>query len=309
MAPLLQETVPMHITLVYNPNAGDGLDGRELTALLEGAGHDVRTVPRKGNWHRKLVKPTDLVVAVGGDGTITEVAVALAGTEVPMAILPMGTANNVGKTLGLLGDARPVIESWNGAEPEPFDLGTASGPWQESLFVESFGAGAVASLITARDDIDASSLLLGRVTDRSLHRLGVLLDEEPMRHWSVSIDGAQHDGEYVAVEILNIRFVGPNLPLAPDADPRDGMLDVVLIGREECKALRDYLSGRLTLAAAALPGLPVLRGRDIRLDVPEGVRLHVDDGPWPDDKALPNPAHLTVAVRPGALRVMPGAAA
>jgi diacylglycerol kinase family enzyme len=298
----------MRITLVYNPKAGEGLDGRDLTALLEGAGHNVRAVPRKGKWQAALAKPTDLVVAVGGDGTITQVAVALAGTPVPMAILPMGTANNVGKTLELLGDARPVVASWDHIEPQPFDLGTVSGPWQESLFVESFGAGAIASLITARDDIDASAVLLGRVTDRSLHRLGVLLDEEPMRAWSVSIDGAQHDGEYVAVEIMNIRFVGPNLPLAPDADPRDGMLEVVLIGPQECEALRDYLTGRLTLAAADLPPLPVLRGRDIRLDVPAGVRLHLDDGAWPDDTALPNPVSVAVAVHPGALRVMPGAA-
>jgi diacylglycerol kinase (ATP) len=296
----------MRTTLVYNPNAGEGLDGGELTALLERAGHAVRTVPRKGRWRRKLAKPTDLVVAVGGDGTITKVAVALAGTDVPMAILPMGTANNAGKTLELLGDARPVVESWDRAEPQPFDLGTVSGPWQESLFVESFGGGAVANVIALRDDIDASPVLLGRVTDRSLHRLGLLLEEEPLRHWSVSIDGSQHDGEYVAVEILNIRFVGPNLPLAPEADPRDGMLELVLIGPQECEALRDYLSGRLTLAAAELPRLPVLRGRDIRLDVPAGVRLHIDDRAWPDDSGLPNSVSVTVGVRPDALRVMPG---
>ncbi len=117
----------MRITLVYNPTAGDGVDPEELKALVEGAGHEVRVASKKGDWQKRLrKKPTDLVVAVGGDGTIGEVAVELAGSDTPMAILPMGTANNVGRTLELLGDARPVIESWDRVEPKPFDLGVVA---------------------------------------------------------------------------------------------------------------------------------------------------------------------------------------
>ena len=295
----------MRITLVYNPTAGDGIQPDELTSLLEGAGHRVRAVSRKGDWRKALTRSADLVVAVGGDGTIRQVAVALAGSDTPMAILPMGTANNVGRTLELLGDARPVIESWQRLEPAPYDLGTVHAPWGEETLVESFGGGTVAALIGSPEDPAESAVLLGHETDRVLHHFGEILADEPMRPWSVSVDGVSYDDEYLAVEAMNIRFVGPNLPLAPGADPHDGLLDVVLVGADERPALQAYVRDRLALAAAALPRLRVVRGRNIRLTAPEGTCLHLDDTAWPA-KPLRDSSTISISVRPGAVRVMSG---
>ena len=296
----------MRITLVYNPTAGDGVDPDELKALVEGAGHAVRIASKKGDWQKRLKKPTDLVVAVGGDGTIGEVAVELAGSDTPMAILPMGTANNVGRTLELLGDARPVIESWDRVEPKPFDLGVVHAPWGEKSFVESFGGGAIAALICSPQDSAESSVLLGRETDRVLHRFGELLADEPLRPWAVSVDGTRLDGDYVAVEVMNIRFVGPNLPLAPSADPHDGVFDVVLVGANERRALLRYAHDRLKLVAADLPQLAGATGREITLRAPAGTSLHLDDASWPRIQPLEEAVDIRVSLRAGALRVMSG---
>jgi diacylglycerol kinase (ATP) len=295
----------MRITLVYNPTAGDGLEPDALTALVEDAGHEARLVSRKGDWRPVLAKPADLVVAVGGDGTVRQVAIELAESDRPMAILPMGTANNVGRTLELLGDARQVIESWKRVKPEPFDLGTVVAPWGDETFVESFGGGAVAALICSTGDSADSRVLLGRETDRALHQFGEILADEPLRSWTVSVDGVRHDGDYAAVEVLNIRFVGPNLPLAPDADPRDGLFEVVMVGTHERRALQAYVRDRLTMAAADLPRLPVLRGRNVTLGAPAGVCLHLDDAAWPA-KALRDPSTISLSVRPGAIQVLSG---
>ena len=296
----------MRITLVYNSTAGDGVDQGELTKLLEAAGHVVRVVSRKGDWQKALKKPADLVVAVGGDGTFRQVALAVAKSDTPMAVLPMGTANNVGRTLELLGDARPVIESWERLEAEPFDVGVVGASWGEARFVESLGGGAFAALICSPDDPAESSVLLGGEADRALHHFGEILADEPMRAWSVSVDGAPHDGVYAAVEVMNIRFVGPNLPLAHDADARDGRFDVVLIGPDERSSLLDYVRDRVAMAAAELPRLSVVQGREIRLVAPAGVHLHLDDEPWPSEQPLSGAATLSVSVREGALRVMSG---
>jgi diacylglycerol kinase family enzyme len=298
----------MRITVVYNPTAGDGVQPDELTAMLEDAGHEVRVLSRKGEWREGLTKATDLVAAVGGDGTIRRVAVELAGTDTPMAILAMGTANNVGKTLDLLGDARPVIESWQRLAPVALDLGTVHAPWGEETFVESFGGGAVAALIGSAEDPAESSVLLGRETDRVLHHFGELLADEPLRPWEVSVDGARHDGDYLAVEIMNIKFVGPNLPLAPGADPHDGLFEVVLVGADERQSLLRYIRDRLALAAADLPRLQVLRGRNVTLSAPAGVALHLDDASWPDEP-LRDASTICVSVRAGAVGVMTGAEA
>jgi diacylglycerol kinase (ATP) len=300
----------VRITAVFNPDAGDGVDKDALKALLEDAGHTARVVSTKKDWRKALRKPADLVVAAGGDGTICEVALELAEATAhdrPMAILPFGTGNNVGKTLGLVGDARPVIASWAAGAARPLDLAHVAAPWGDARFVESFGAGVIAALVESREAAEASSSVLGRETDRALHRLDVLLAEEKARSWSVTVDGASHDGRYVAVEVLNIKFVGPNLPLAPDADPGDGIVEVVLIGPDERGALRDYAAERLRMAASPLPALPCVRGREIQLVAPAGVRLHVDDQAWPDDEPLSRRTSLAVTVQPGAIQVLTGA--
>src|SRR5919106_1088044 len=124
---------PVRITLVHNPDAGGGVDADALVELIEEAGHEVRAVSAKKGWRKALRQPADLVVAAGGDGTVHKVALAMAGTDVPIAVLPLGMANNVGKTLEILGDARPVIGSWReGGESEPLDLGRVMSPWGEA---------------------------------------------------------------------------------------------------------------------------------------------------------------------------------
>ena len=157
---------PVRITLVTTPSAGNGLEPDALTALLEDAGHRVQAVSRREIGRRHWPRPTwwQRSVATGPSGS----SVLVAGSDTPMAILPMGTANNVGRTLELLGDARPVIESWERVEPVPFDLGAVHAPWGEETLVESFGGGAVAALIGSPEDAAESAVLLGHETDRVL---------------------------------------------------------------------------------------------------------------------------------------------
>jgi diacylglycerol kinase (ATP) len=293
----------VHITVIYNPTAGDGIESDGLTALLQEAGHQADVVSRKGRWRDALASPADVVVAAGGDGTVRQVAVELAGSDTPMAILPMGTANNVGRTLGLLGDARPVMRSWHGMRPIPFDLGTVHAPWGDDILVESFGGGAIAALIGSEEKPADSPVLLGQQSDRILHQFGEILEGEPLRAWSVMVDGVRHDGEYAVVQVMNIRFVGPNLPLAPDADPHDGLFEVVLVGAEERQSLLRYTRDRLAMAAAELPQLRLIKGRNVTLEAPARVRLHLDDAPWPEEP-LGEPATISISVRPGALQLL-----
>jgi diacylglycerol kinase family enzyme len=132
-----------------------------------------------------------------------------------------------------------------------------------------------------------------------------LLADEPLRPWEVSVDGARHDGDYLAVEIMNITFVGPNLPLAPDADPHDGLFEVVLVGVDERQALLRYTRDRVDLAAAGLPRLRVVQGRNITVQAPDGVRLHLDDGAWPAEP-LRDSCTVSISVRPGAVQILSG---
>jgi diacylglycerol kinase (ATP) len=266
----------MRVSLVYNPSAGGAQDARKLVALLTAAGHQVRRRSRKSRWREILQDPGDVLVAAGGDGTVRDVALAAAECGVPFAILPFGMANNVAKTLGIVGDTHAAIRRWE-QPARPFDIGELVTPGPPARFVESVGGGIFADLIGELRGKSDSQSLLGRETDRALHVLGRLNLGAEARPWEVTVDGRDCSGEYLAVEVLNVAFAGPNVPIAPNADPRDGQLDVVFIGPQHRHALAVYLDARLRLASGTLPSFLVQPGTRIELRAPAGTRLRVDD--------------------------------
>jgi len=115
--------------------------------MLEAAGFQVRYQSTKKSWKKAIQTPADLFVAAGGDGTVAEVIHAAAGTGVPVALLPIGTANNIARTLGIVGDAREIIERWRHATPRPFDLGTIKAGGLAERFVEGVGGGIFAEAV------------------------------------------------------------------------------------------------------------------------------------------------------------------
>jgi diacylglycerol kinase family enzyme len=294
----------VRISLVHNPTAGDGQDIDEVVKLLTDAGHEVRHRSSKGDWKKLLQDPGDVVVAAGGDGTVRKVALAAADRELPFAALPIGTANNIAKTLGLVGDARELVRSWDDTEGVAIDIGEVEASAGSRRFVEGVGGGWLAELIARAGEVEDELRLLGRETDRALHLLSdVLRDAKPSR-WRITADGTDLSGEYLAIEILNIRFVGPNVPLAPEADASDGLLDIVLVTDADRDGILDYLDQRLNLASGVMPPLRTARARAVELTAPPGPRLQVDDREWPEGRDLDEPIELEVRCLPGAVRML-----
>ena len=293
----------MKITLLHNPGAGDGQDVKALVRLIEDAGHDLRYRSSEQGWEKFLDEPTELVVAAGGDGTVGRVGLGAAARGLPFAAIPIGTANNIAKTIGLLGEAAELIASWStsASSRQPFDLGEASAPWGRARFVEGVGGGLVASLIAREDEIAADARLLGQPMDRALHLLSELVRKLPLRAWEIRANGKDLSGEYFGVEVLNTRFVGPNLPLAPDAFPGDGELDLVLLDDADREPLLAYLEQRLHLASGALPDFHTIRAENIDIIAPAGARWHLDDSNWPSADPPAENAKIAVRCLPGAL--------
>lgn len=269
----------MRATLIHNPSAGDAeLDESALKEMLSEAGFQVRYRSREEDWKKGLrdQEKSELVIAAGGDGTVTRVALELEGADIPLAILPLGTANNVARALGLVGSAQEIAARWKAAQPRALDIGVVSASWGEYRFIESVGGGVFARLIASAGD-DSLRLMTGAKGDRALAVLEDVLEEAEPSRWEIELDGRDLSGDYVAIEAMNTRFVGPKVPLAPDADPGDGLLDLVLIGSKERRLLLEYVGRRLREAAAEMPELPVERGRHVRLRSVEGLPLHVGD--------------------------------
>jgi len=310
----------MRLTVIHNPTSGDAsLSARALRSMLEEAGYQVHYASTEGAWENALQAPADLVVVAGGDGTVRKVVVAIAGTGVAFAILPIGTANNIAKSLGILGPTARIVRGWRGGRSRPFDVGVASAAWEDERFVEAFGGGLFARLISRGEAQagDATSFV-GRETDRALYLFHEILESATADRWELDLDGRDLSGSYLAVEALNTRFGGPNIPLAPDAATGDGLLDVVLVRGRDRRRLLASVRQRLELGAGAFPDLPVHRGRSLRAVPPPGVELHLDDRAWRSEPPMIAGARralraggrvsrtVDVLLRPGAARVVTG---
>ena len=271
----------MRTTLIYNPSAGDEQHtGEQLAEQLGAAGYDARLVKGRKKLERRLEDPGELVVAAGGDGSVKAVALALAGRGVPMAILPMGTANNIAKSLGIMGSVTDLIAGWRGAQRRAIRVGHVKGRWGAMRFVESAGVGLFADLVTrGQEEVDENAAgLTGHAIDRALLLLRQITAEETPKLRQVKLDDRDLSGEYLAIEAMNIPLVGPNVPLARGADFGDELLDLVLVTERERGALQEYLRARIGGAAAPLE-LPVHRGRRVVLRAWPS-EMHVDDDAW-----------------------------
>ncbi len=139
----------MRITLMHNPKAGDAKHGKkELMAALAKAGHHATYQSTKKKDYKKVLKtPTDLVLAAGGDGTVVKVASRLVDTGIPLSVLPLGTANNLARSLGFLASPEEIIARLEGGKRRAFDIGLTRGRGAHGTFSKL--SGAVCSRITS----------------------------------------------------------------------------------------------------------------------------------------------------------------
>ena len=103
----------MRVTLFHNPSAGDApLTADELQSILSDAGYQVRYQSMEKDWSSALDDPGDLAVVAGG-GRHGRQGRDRRGRHrhAPSAVLPLGTANNIGKALGVFGDIRDLVGS------------------------------------------------------------------------------------------------------------------------------------------------------------------------------------------------------
>lgn len=231
----------MKVLLCHNPNAGNkGHDRDSLEAALKLAGHDVRYASVKDEkFVNAFDKSVDLIVAAGGDGTLGQVLTQIPDRSVPVAILPLGTANNFARSLGIAGTPQELVEMWDPERTCPVSLGSVTGHWGTSLFLEAYGIGVFPQFLLdakkAKKPEGARNLQQGReLLQKALKRA------KPIEV-TMTIDDKKHEREVLGVEICNIAFTGPGLPLAATADVSDGKLDVVIIESDDRKALMEWI--------------------------------------------------------------------
>lgn len=261
--------------LIYNSTAGRASRIRpdDLLAALSDAGFSTVYDPTSSEAEidAALQGEGDLVVAAGGDGTVRAVATRLVGRGVPLVIVPLGTANNVAAAVGV--DGVPPLELLKGLhEPEfrKLDVGVVRGPWGADYFLESAGAGLYADLLRAYSPEQGRSLL------RAAKSAVQVLPGYQAGDWRLTLDGKGVSGRYLLIEAMNTPCLGMRNCLAPDADPTDGKLDIVLVAEDDRVGLLAFFTQTVAGNVASLPNVAVHQVRELRFEW-AGTPIHSDE--------------------------------
>jgi diacylglycerol kinase family enzyme len=260
----------MRTLLLHNPTAGASHPNHvELTDQLKQAGFaPVYQSTKDKAWKEILKRPWDLVVVAGGDGTVARTARALWNRKVLLAIVPVGTANNIARAIGLDGDVETIVPRLAGATPRNLDIGLARGPWGERRFLEAVGFGLIAKAISHSGPKPPKPLRI----DNGREELQKALEDAETERFNVEIDGETFTGDFLFVEILNLARTGPALPMSAGATPGDGFLDVVFCFEQDKARLGEWLTDP---EGRSCP-VTVRRGRKVALQWQHG-HARIDD--------------------------------
>lgn len=297
--------------ILHNPGAGDEDHlTSELTNAIGDAGleYEYFSIKKDDKW-KTAVRSADLAVIAGGDGTVRRVAGELRngtppGREIPIGLLPMGTANNLSKALGI-DDTRTIAEHvryWKNASRQVFDIGmvTATGAFAvpvhsaepTDFFLESIGYGLFPLLMhRMKEPAMSANIQTNDALRIALEVLRELVLSIPSEQYRLEIDGKIHTGSSLLLEVMNIRSIGPNLLLAPDVRTDDGLLDIVCLEENQRSRFAEYIGQLLTGVKAPFGGCLVrYRGSHIQIESDHELS-HIDD-------ELLQPAVSSVFVKP-----------
>ncbi len=218
----------------------------------------------------------DAVVAVGGDGTVNEVARGLRDTKTAMGIIPMGSGNGFARHLNI--PIRPVkaIEMLNHSEPISVDYGLANG----KLFVSTCGTGFDALIA----DHFAGSNRRGFTTYLQ-NILKDVFSYTPQSYHLVG-DGLDVTHKAFLITFANANQWGYEALIAPKASVQDGKMDIMLMSSH---ALLGSASLALRLFAGSIDDshfMDTLRAREVTLIREEAAPFHIDGDPVEMEKDI-----------------------
>jgi diacylglycerol kinase (ATP) len=295
------------IAVLANPAAGRGRHRGLLPGVLQRLGAGGRTVrlltagdgdEAEKACHRAVDAGIAALVTVGGDGTVHRALQAVAGRPVAFGVVPAGTGNDFAAAMGVPDDpfraAEQIAGALRDARDRRVDLARATGADGSERWFGAVLAAGFDAIVNER----ANRMRWPRGPRRyDLAILAELAGLRP-RAYALQLDGVDHRFQGTLVAVANCRSYGGGMRIAPDADPTDGLLDVVIaapLGRATLVRLKPRLRRGTHVTD---PRVTTFRARRVRLQA-EGIIGYADGeriGPLP----------LDVTCVPGAIRLLSG---
>lgn len=218
----------------------------------------------------------DCVVAVGGDGTVNEVARGMIGQDAALGIIPFGSGNGLARFMKIPMNSKKAIHAINNSRLETIDSATFNG----MSFFNMAGIGFDAQI----------SMEFAKLTTRGFSgyiktTLRELRNYRP-KEYTLTIDGKQYSRRAFMISIANSSQYGNDAHIAPNADIKDGLLDVCIVKKFPLYAFPVLAYRLMTKSAHRSNYVEIIQGKDIRIERAEAGPIHLDGEPFEMDKEL-----------------------
>lgn len=294
-------------TVILNPRAGKGRGARIVPRLKEGLIHhgfeiEFVSTERPGQ-ASELARSarSELVVAVGGDGTINEVVNGIVGLDKVLGIIPCGSGNDLIKTLGISAVMEHAIEQLATRSPKSIDLGTvacSNGRHPEisakRLFVNGVGIGfdaAVAEKTLTFKHLSGTVLYLASVF--------LTLGEYRAPTFKTRMEGLELEGKCLLIAVGNGRCAGGGFYLTPGAQIDDGKLDVCIVGDLSIMGILKLMPRVMQGAHSNRKEVTMARTRSLSIEADRGFFVHADG-----EIICKGSTALEIGIRPNSIQVI-----
>lgn len=293
------------VAVLANPTAGRGRNRGLLPQVLHrlaAAGRPVRPLhahtaeEAEAACHAAVADGASALVAIGGDGTVHRAVQAVAGTAVPFGAVPAGTGNDFAADTGFpvdpLAAADVIAAALRDGRTRPVDLTRMTAADGTSRWYAAVLAAGFDAIVNER----ANRMRWPSGPRR--YDLAILVELARLRprRYTLRLDGVAHEVDAVLVAVGNCASYGGGMRVCPDADPTDGLLDVVVGGRFDRRTLMRVKPRIYRGTHVTHPLVSSYRARTVELSA-EGITTYADG-----ERALDLP--LTVTAAPAALRLL-----
>ena len=218
-----------HIALVVHGARVDRPELRHLVSWVREKGHLVEVLPTFEAGDAAVLaasaarRGVDVVAAAGGDGTVNEGVNGLDGYDVPLGIIPVGTANDFARQVGIPADADHAMDVILQRKPKRLDTASLNG--RRFLNVSTGGVGAEATAETPAEVKESLGALAYAIS--GMRKLA----DFRAQHARFVGDEFEYDGEFLMFAVGITRSTGGGTLITPMASATDGLLDLCIVER------------------------------------------------------------------------------
>lgn len=284
------------LTAIINPISGTGGKGRIPDLIEKIIDHsrfsvDVQFTKAPGHAtelaREAMNAKKDGVLAVGGDGTVNEVATALHNTTTPLAVIPCGSGNGLARHLHIPMNTEKALQVVNNGVIEAVDYGTVNG--RPFFCTCGVGFDAQVSYKFANEDTRGLVTYVRTTISQYFHYKA--------QDYNIIIDGQEMHEKAFVIACCNAAQYGNNAFMAPRASMKDGKIDMTVIHSFNFGSAAILGARLFTSSIDKDRHVSIYRGQDIIIEREQEDVMHLDGEP------LMMPARLHIQCHPAALHV------